>query len=98
MLSVSTPACSRNRAKKRIRIPTAIATISIYSCADFEDRQREGEQRAYPATTAREPIRLGRVGFADCKYVDFLAGVQGSLDRGAGALRAPIPERNQHMA
>src|SRR2546422_9243188 len=65
MLSVSTPACSRNRAKKRIRIPTAIATTSIYS----------GDE-----------------------YVDFLAGVEGALDRGPGALRAPVPERDQHIA
>src|SRR6266550_2123854 len=65
MLSVSTPACSRNRAKKRILIPTAIATPSIYSCDE---------------------------------HMDFLAGVEGAVDRAPGALRAPVPERDQHIA
>src|SRR5207302_10308227 len=65
MLSVSTPACSRNRAKNRIRIATAIATTSIYSGGE---------------------------------HMDFLTGVEGALDRGPGALRPPVPERDQHIA
>jgi len=30
--------------------------------------------------------------------VDLLAGVEGSLDRGSGAFRAPVPESDEHVA